>query len=253
MKPAIPAALREVEAALGPLAAQQSAERIAFLRHYVGTQLDVLAIPVPAQRKIARAGFSFSHLDPPQQMALWDGIWQRAGTLEVLAQALFYAASLRDPAALALHWPVLRGWVDRIDNWALSDGLSDIYARILDQERGLVLPTLQAWNADAAPWRRRQSVVALLYYARGRTNPLPARTILAQVKPLLGDPDVFVQKGVGWCLRETGNLYPAAALAFLEAHLHRLSAAAFAAATEKVAPAIKARLKGARAAGRRQR
>jgi cytochrome c biogenesis protein ResB len=26
------------------------------------------------------------------------------------------------------------------------------------------------------------------------------------VKPLLGDPDIFVQKGVGWCLRETGNL-----------------------------------------------
>ncbi len=253
MPPSIPAALREIEAALAPLAAAQDAGRVAFLRNYIGTRLDVLAIPVPAQRKLAKAGFSFSHLEPAAQIAIWDGVWQRGRSLEVLGQALYYTSAIRDGAALAAHWPTLRGWVDRVDNWALSDGLSDLYARILDHDRRLVLPTLQAWNGDPFPWRRRQSVVALLNYARGRTNPLPAKTILAQVKPRLADPDVFVQKGIGWCLRETGNLYPDAALAFLDKNLHGLSSIAFASATEKLAPAIKARLKAARAAARRKR
>ena len=252
MQPTIPAALRDVEAALAPFAAQQDAARRDFLRRYIGTQLDVLAIPVPAQRKLAKVGFGFSHRDPAAQMAVWDGIWRRSNTHEVLNQALFFAASLRDAGELAAHWPTLRDWVDRVDNWAHSDGLSDLYARILDHDRALVLPTLQAWNSDPAPWRRRQSVVGLLNYARFRTNPLPAATILAQVKPLLGDSDVFVQKGVGWCLRETGNLYPEAALAFLDKNLLAITATAFSSASEKLAPDVKARLKAARAAARRK-
>ena len=57
----------------------------------------------------------------------------------------------------------------------------------------------------------------------------------------------YVQKGVGWTLREIGNVYPDEALAFLEANIGQLSAAAFTAATEKLSPAKKNRIKKLRA------
>jgi len=241
--------LREVEAAITPLARRHDEARRTFLGGYFSTRLVVRGLTVPEQRRLSRRGFSFSSRAAAAQFACWQDVWRRGRSMEALAQPLFWLErqSVDD---LAAWWPRLQRWVGRIDNWAHSDQLSNIYARILEHD-----PTAYAvfrrWNRSPNAWARRQSVVALLYFARQRRRPLPANKILPLVERLLGDQDPFVQKGVGWCLREAGTLYPGAVRAFITAQLGRLLAAAFATASEKTPTALRQRWKRRRTALRR--
>jgi 3-methyladenine DNA glycosylase AlkD len=67
------------------------------------------------------------------------------------------------------------------------------------------------------------------------------------VKKQMDYEHYYVQKGVGWTLREISNIYPNEAFAYLEANIGRISAVAFTAATEKLSPAKKNHIKKLRA------
>jgi 3-methyladenine DNA glycosylase AlkD len=62
------------------------------------------------------------------------------------------------------------------------------------------------------------------------------------VEALLKDPEYYVQKGVGWTLREIYNLHPDATLEFIETNVKSISPAAWQASTEKLKPEIKQQL-----------
>jgi 3-methyladenine DNA glycosylase AlkD len=96
---------------------------------------------------------------------------------------------------------------DMVDNWALSDSLSKIYSKIFEIDSELIYPVLSDWNKSENPWKRRQSIVSLLYYSSTRKNVLPFIKYIRLIKRLLTDDDYYVQKGVGWTLRELGNVY----------------------------------------------
>lgn len=120
---------------------------------------------------------------------------------------------------------------DTIDNWALSDSLSGLLAELIDENRKH-LKILKKWNKHKNPWLRRQSVVAIYYYVRFRKNPISAKISLALVKNLLRDPHFYVQRGVGWTLREIDQVDSTLQRNFVRKHLHEISSTAWFAATE---------------------
>ena len=61
-------------------------------------------------------------------------------------------------------WPVIVGWQDSVDDWGLCDALAKVYTKILEIAPDEVYRVLKRWNVDADLWKRRQSVVSLLYY-----------------------------------------------------------------------------------------
>ena len=130
----------------------------------------------------------------------------------------------------------------RCDCWEHSDDLSKIYAQVVEDNPEWILPTLEKWNRARSPWKRRQSVVALIEYASKRRRVLPFSRLIQFVTPLLDDDDYYVQKGVGWTLREIYNVYPAETLRFIETNLLSLGANAYSAATEKIDKQTKSRL-----------
>ena len=250
---ALTTAVAEVEARLQDAAKQVPEGQAAFRQRYHGAVLPHLGLTLPQQRTCFRLGYSFSDRAPREQLVVWDRVWRSGRHHETRSQALFFGQTLRDPAILLRCWPTLRGWVDLVGDWPHSDSLSATYVRVLEAAPDRVYPVLQRWNRSRNPWKRRQSIVSLLYYGSMRAKPLPASRILPLVAPLIADPDRFVQKGVGWTLRECHGLYPAETLAFLRERITELSAAAFSAATEKLTPAEKAPLKAARARARAKR
>ena len=146
----------------------------------------------------------------------------------------------------ALHWPELKRWAPDIENWEHSDRFSKIFARLLELDPERVYPELQRWNRSKNAWLRRQSVVSLLCYDRIRESRPPIHKILPLIEALLADPDVYVQKGVGWALRETAHAYPEATHKFLQANITQLSSVAFSSATEKLSKSKKQKLKDLR-------
>lgn len=221
-------------------------------RHYHGSIIQHLGLTLPTQRAALGEGYSFSSLPARRQVKQWDRVWKEAEWFETMSQAAIWLSGLRDPADLLACWPTAKGWITRCDNWAHSDLLSSAYSRMLeaDTDRSRVYPTLQKWNRARCPWKRRQSIVSLIYYHTPKRTPPKPGEVLPLVEALLGDEDVYVQKGVGWTLRESYNAFPDQAGPFIDEYVTALSSIAFSAATEKHAKPHKQKLKAQRRAAR---
>ena len=231
--------LQEVNAALRPLS---NKTRKGYDENYLKSQFENLGIRVPIQRKLGKAGFSFSHLPHEEQKKIWDYVWKHATTHEAMNQARYYFDKHFNTFSKA-DWRMFKSWIARLDNWAHSDYLSSIYSNLLELFPDLVYPTLKTWNKSSNSWKRRNSVVSLIYYASPKRKPPAVNKILPLVKTLIKDKDAYVQKGVGWTLRECGNIYPEQTWRFLKKHIKELAPTSYSYSTEKLSKTRKAELK----------
>jgi 3-methyladenine DNA glycosylase AlkD len=213
------------------------------LKKYIGTDYDLIGLTVPTQRLIFKSGYSFSKLPPDEQLLIWDSMWKTTSDYEILSQCIYFVEGNWKKIPPEKVWEVVKVWVGKIDNWAHSDGLSVIYAQLMERIPDVIYSQFLEWNGSDNPWERRQSLVGMLLYSKKRKRLLPAAKLLVMVEPLLKDPDYFVQKGLGWALREIGVVYPEETMSFLNAHLHTLTGVAFSTATEKIPASVKEDLK----------
>jgi len=233
--------LAEVEATLAAAAREIDPHKAAERAYFMKTRMPLLGLTVPQQRACLKKGYSFSALDPRDQLPIWDHIWNHARTHEARMQAGFFIEKSKIPVVVRFGY--VREWVKRLNCWDQSDTLSHVVSQAMEADMANTLPVLETWLGDDNPWLRRQALVGLVFYARFRKNvPLPD-TILHFVSECLADPDYYVQKGLGWCLRECSLVYPDETQAFLKAHARDLAPAAWQAATEKLPKAQKAEVK----------
>jgi 3-methyladenine DNA glycosylase AlkD len=133
-------------------------------------------------------------------------------------------------------------WAPHIDNWALSDGYCGILARVFEADSQKVLPTYKKWNKHKNSWLRRISIVGLLYYARARKVKPTFSLVISMVKPHLRAKEYYLQKGVGWTLREAYNVYPKETTQFIVTNLSEIHSDAWYAASEKMPLKLKQKL-----------
>ena len=235
--------LKEVATTIGNIKSTRKPDPYFDLQKYIGTQYHVTGLSMPQLRAAYKKGFSFSNQTPEEQYLIYKYIYFNSETFDVIIQALFFLeqyVKVADPEKL---FEDLIDWLDRIDNWAHSDALTMHFAYLLEQKPKLVYAHLLQWNQSENPWMRRQSVLSLLGYARFRKKYPTFKNIIRLVDPLLTDKAYYVQKGVGWCLRETGIVYPKETMAYLIEKHHLISSVAFASASEKLSPKEKEKLK----------
>lgn len=215
-------------------------------KYLVEVQSKVSVTPknVVAQRKLSKHNYSFSDQPFSDQLIVWDYIWNNASDEWTRIQAFFYLESyLKNKNLLADSWEIIKNWQKRVCNWGDCDALSKIYTKILEIIPDKVLKQLGQWNKSANLWDRRQSLVSLLYFSRTKKVFLDFDTIIQFIDRLLDDKEYFVQKAVGWSLKESYNVYPKETLRYLNKNSIRISATAFSAATEKLKKEDKERLK----------
>ncbi|MFN7727529.1 MAG: DNA alkylation repair protein [Bdellovibrio sp.] len=162
---------------------------------------------------------------------LWVGLWHQTQNFDVRSIVLIWMSNKNRAPLRRLRWKDLFGLAETIDNWALSDGLSMMIADVLEHDPKL-LSHFKKWNKSKNPWLRRQSIVGIYCYARFRKKPIPAEITLGLLEKLLDDPHFYVQRGVGWTLREVDRIDSALQRRFVEKHLHRISGVAWFAASE---------------------
>lgn len=234
---------QEVLRALQPYANQAQGE---FRRRYMNTRLHVLGLTVPQQRWVAKIPFSFFALPEPQTLAIWSQIWKETDIFEIRSLALLYYGERKKDLELR-HWRVLSRWVGQVDNWAHSDALSNLFAYWHERYPRDVYPVYEQWIKARHPWKRRAALTGLFYYALLRRTYPPyehVRHLLAQV---LYDKDLYVQKAVGWTLRECYRVYPQQTYEQLKVWAPVLAPAAWYAAKEKLSEAKKDELRCLRA------
>lgn len=203
---------------------------------YVGSglsSLKYLNLKIPRVRSAFKEPFSFSTKPKEAQWKIWDYIWSNSKYFEVMLGASHFASS-RPVEELYKNRNTLIKWVNRVDNWAHSDELSSIYSKLLEYDQSSLLPTFEKWNRSKNPWCKRQSMVGLLYYSRCRKQTPDVKLILRFVDRHINDDHYYVQKAVGWTLRECWNVYPEATFKYLCKNAKRIPSGGWTAATEKL-------------------
>lgn len=211
---------------------------------YVGggmSKLDYLDLKSPVVKAAFDKGFSFSNEPSEKQWKIWNYIWKQSNIFEAMNMALKWAGS-RSIEERHQYGPILLAWLNKTDNWAHSDSLSDFYSELLEHDRKTYFKYFKKWNISKNPWERRQSMVGLFFYSRMRKKYVPFKTAIAFVDRHLRDDHYYVQKGVGWTLREIYNVYPNETYRYLILNAAQIQPAAWTAATEKLSSENKKKL-----------
>lgn len=209
---------------------------------------------VTAQTKLSKQKYSFSNQSFSEQLIIWDYIWNNSPDEWTRMQSyLFLDSHIKHKNLLVDSWEKIKNWQKLVDNWGDCDALSRIYTKILEIIPAKVLVQIEKWNKSTNLWDRRQSLVSLLYFSRTKKVVLPYSTIIQFIDSLINDQEYYVQKAIGWSLKESYNVYPKETLQYLNENIKRVSAIAFSVATEKLKKEDKERLKRIRKPNRQHR
>ncbi len=213
-----------------------SPQRRTFIENYVGggqSDLNYLGLRIPQVRSVLKQKLQLFDQNLKKQFQVFEMNWFNSKTFETKALSLFWLEGLEDQQLVQFARPLLR-WANDIDNWAHSDSLCGVYARIFEKAPQLFLPSYKKWNQHQNPWLRRISMVGLMYYARQRERHPSFSLCLQMIESHWADDHYYVQKAVGWTLREMYNVYPDKTLFLIEKKLECISSVAWVAASEKL-------------------
>lgn len=201
---------------------------------YVGAGIssyEFLELSMPQVREFAKQADKFLKATDP--WGAWDSIWQSSKTYDLLLAATIWVSE-QPRQAQWHHRQALLTWARKANNWALADSLCSIYAGLYESQPKAMAMVLDTWSRSKDPWLRRISIISLFYYSRSRER-LPSfsfakKMILRQ----LHDDHYYVQKAVGWALRESWNVYPQKTFELLVKHAKEIPSPGWTAATEKL-------------------
>ncbi|WP_209424654.1 DNA alkylation repair protein [Pararhodobacter sp. SW119] len=207
---------------MGELKALADPVKAAEMAAYHKTARPFLGVPVPAVEALAKDWRAACSLAERIALAaaLWDSDVHEA---RVAAAKLLTQARIRpDDAAV---WELIAGWAEGFDSWALADHAAAAGGRrlVADPAR---LDRVEGWLDHPNMLTRRATLVMTLPWTR-LTHPKPAE--LAVRRRVLGwcahhatDRDWFMQKAVGWWLRDLSRHDPQAVRDWLSDHGARL-------------------------------
>lgn len=116
-------------------------------------------------------------------------------------------------------WDLGRNWLDQIDNWGHCDGIAPcLLAPFVQSSRHKHRSRRREvlrWTKNLNPWVRRG---ALLTSLRTIRTDKEHEFVLALSGRLIADDDYFVQKGLGWMLRECAHHNPREVISFIQLH-----------------------------------
>lgn len=159
-------------------------------------------------------------LDLPARVALADALW-RTDVYEarIAAAKLLTQARLRPDDKAA--WQLITSWCPEFDSWAIAD-----HACMAGQKRLVADPKrldeVEKWTRSDHMWTRRAALVITLPWTK-QNNPTEAELaardrILVWAAGYVTDPQWFIQKAIGWWLRELGKHDAPRVISFIKQH-----------------------------------
>ena len=144
---------------------------------------------------------------------LWTGHYREEQYCAVrLARRL---KNFRTEAAMPLYERMVRSST----HWDLLDAVAPSLVGDLILEHRKFENMLKAWAADSSIWVRRASLLAHLKHKKATHTGLLANTILC----LAGEKEFFIQKAIGWVLREYAKTNESWVRKFVHIHRDKLS------------------------------
>lgn len=198
------------------------------------SRLKFLNMSMPMLRHQLATLFSTKELShSPELFENMQKLWFESDIFDAKIIAIYWLDKQKSEFLIKNHKKILL-WASDVDNWAHADGLCSIYARMFDRTQTLLWPTYLKWNRHKNSWLRRCSMVGTFYYSRSRTNHPTFAQAKKLVEPHFTAKEYYVQKAVGWTLREMYNVYPAETIKYIKIKLPLITPIAWVATSEKL-------------------
>ena len=201
--------------ALAELEARADPDRAAQMAAYHKADRRYLGIPNGELDELVRDWRRSLAPDPGFAQALWASDIHEA---RVAAAKLLTKARIADDAEV---WTTLASWVPFFDGWAIADHVAIAGGKRLVSDPSR-LDTVETWAASDDIWTRRAALTFTLPWAR-LAHPKPEEVaardrILGWAATMIPDRRWFIQKAIGWWLRDLSKKSPDATRAFLDIH-----------------------------------
>jgi 3-methyladenine DNA glycosylase AlkD len=241
---AVQALAREIERALR---AAGTPDRALQEKRYLKSSLVHLGATVPSIRKVVMGvRRSRPDLDRAALLDLVQALWGRK-IHECRAAAVELLELLGDRLLRADLGGVLERFLRDARTWALVDGLAASVAGPLVERFPSLGATLERWAADGDFWIRRSALLAELIPLReGRGD---FARFGRHADAMLGDPEFFIRKAIGWVLRDTSRRDPKRVAAWLLPRAARASGLTLREATKWLPAARRAEILAAAGRG----
>lgn len=187
--------------AIAALEACGDAEKALGAAAYHKVDRRYLGVPVPLIEDMARLWRAQATLE--ERIALADGLWHSdIHEAKIAAAKLLTQARIRPDDAV---WRTIADWVPGFDAWAVADHACNAGGRRLAgaPER---LDEIETWLDAENMWTRRAALVITLPFTKSNHPDAAEQAARARVLGwcvrLAPDRDWFIQKAIGWWLRE---------------------------------------------------
>lgn len=199
----------EVKQALEPL---KNSDNATFMKAYMRDQYEFYGIQSGPRRDALKVLFSKQHLPSLDELAaIVDELWalpQREYQL-VAVDLLIKQKKVLSESFLqhVERWITTKSWWDTVDMLA-THIVASLYQRFPTETACVI----KQWRESNNIWLRR---TAILYQLKFKQNTDEA-LLFDIIGENLDDKEFFVQKAIGWSLREYSKTEPAAVVQFIE-------------------------------------
>ncbi|OWU77923.1 DNA alkylation repair protein [Marinibacterium profundimaris] len=208
---------------LDRLRALEDPERAKGAAAYHKAPRTYLGVPNPVLNDLAKE--ARQTLSVADRVAVARELWASdIHEARILAAKILTQARIRPDDAV---WETVRGWVPDFDAWAIAD-----HACMAGQKRLVADPArldeIERWTASDHMWTRRAALVITLPWTK-QNHPKPEELaardrVLGWAAGYVDDRDWFIQKAVGWWLRDLSKHDPSRVRSFLDENGGRMKA-----------------------------
>lgn len=183
----------------------QNPERAVGAQAYMRNQFVFYGMEAKQWRLLVKTHIKSLPLPTPKELpAIVKALWQ-------LPQREYQYAAVEIMAACQKQWPlaiielveyclVRKSWWDSVDH--IASKLTGPYFKMFPQQ---IIPITGRWNQHRNIWLQRSSLLFQKFYKKTTDTQLLANYI----EHLASSEEFFVQKAIGWALREYGKTNPA--------------------------------------------
>jgi len=207
-----------LDEAIADLSRTANAEKTVDMARYHKAERPYLGVANPVIDACTKDWRKSLDLDARLQLAseLWNTNIHEA---RIAAAKLLTQARIHPDDAGA--WQLIQSWAPDFDAWAIADHVAIAGQKRLTWDPSR-LDDVEAWTRSEHMWTRRAALVMTLPWTKNRfakPNEIAQRErILGWAASYVTDPEWFIQKAVGWWLRDLSKKDPDRTRAFLEAH-----------------------------------
>jgi 3-methyladenine DNA glycosylase AlkD len=223
-----PAADRDAyERLIAALRASGGAERAEKEKSYQKSRWEHWGVPLPKMDVAIRAALADVAKDDLLRLSrrLWsEPVWD----LKMVAARILVRNSVGPDERL---WAFVTERMADLDGWATADNLASVGSRCLIAEPPR-LDVVETWVECPHLWTRRAALVFTLPWTKAGRDP---ERMLVWAARLAEDREWFIQKAIGWWLRELSKRDPERVRRFLADHGAALKSVARREATKYLA------------------